>query len=156
MASYLTTSLLKFNRRIVDGMSISDYHSIDFVKIRDYIASLDKSFFDFYQCMDDDKWERISLELYNNPDYWDVLLVINDRHAFLGLPLGIDTTALLSDDKIAEYESLVYGKSLNTIEAELMYNKVEFDMVVTNEANRVIKIIKPAKMGTFITGIKAL
>ena len=150
MAGLLSNTLTNFTRRTVDTYSVMDYKSINMNSIYDYINTLSPDTFDWYQVQDDDKWERISLELYQNTDYWDVLLILNQRNPLTDLPFSFDVISKLSEDRITEYHTLVYGSTLPTAEHDIMLNIVETNNLTDNENNRVIKIIKPAKMSRFL------
>jgi len=148
--AYLKNTITNFTRNTVDGYSVCDYRSIDFNAIRVFINSLNSDYFDLFRVNDDDKWERIALELYGAPDYWDILMVLNQRNPLTGLPFNFDTISALADDKVLEYGNFVYGKSVPNVESEIMYNYWEADLEATNESNRVIKIIRPSQINAFL------
>jgi len=150
MAGYLTDTLMKFDRRDVDGYNVADYTSLNFTKVQSYVASLPTSMTDWYQVENDDKFERIALELYGSANYWDILLVINHRNPLTGLPFNFDTLSNLAEDNIAEYEVSYSGLTVPDAEHVIMYNKYETDFIAQSELNRVIKIIKPSQMNQFL------
>jgi len=150
MAGFLTNTITNYTRREIDGYAISDYKTIDLTVVYDYMQKLPADTFDWYQVQDDDKWERISLELYQNANYWDILLVLNQRDTLTGLPFRYDIVAQLAEDSIVEYQSLVYHTPLPTAEHDAMLGYIEPIAVEKNEATRVIKIINPSSMNRFL------
>jgi hypothetical protein len=150
MAGYLTTSLMNFTRRDIDGYNVTDYTSINFTDVHAYVNSLPDSMTDWYQVQNNDKFERIALELYGNADYWDILLVINHRNPLTGLPFDFDTISNLAEDAVEEYEADIYNATLPDAEHIIMYNEYEEQSIIKNELNRVIKIIRPSQINTFL------
>lgn len=150
MAGYLTGTLINFTRRTVDGYSVPDYNTRNFTEIKNFINNLPSDVFDYYMVQNNDNIERIALELYNNPDLWDVLLLINNRDPLSFSPFDFDTVVNLSEDKVQEYEANVYNISVPQKEREIMYTQYEKTRVQENESDRIIKIIKPNRIGAFL------
>jgi len=149
---YLKGTIINPSRMNVPGYNVANYTSIDFVAIRAYISTLPNNMFDMYQVNDNDRWERIAHELYKNADYWDVLLVINNRNPLTGLPLDFDTISIMSDDVVFAYEKNIFGGPLPAPVFDLMYNEYNKHLTMENDVNKVIKIVKPAMMSSFLQG----
>jgi len=150
MPGYLQTTILKYTPRTVNSYIVSDYRSINISNIQAYIQNLPNNMTDWFSVDDDDKWERLSLQLYGIADYWDILLVLNQRQTLDGLPFNFDVLSNLADTKVLTYINTVYGKTLPTAEHNLMYNKFEQERTTTNEQKRIIKIIKISQMNKFL------
>jgi len=163
MAARITGTILTYARKTVNNYNVADYTSIDLNIVKKYIDSLDISFFDYYQVSNNDKWEHISNRIYGNLNYWDVLLVINNRNPLTGLPFDFDTISLLAADRILEYERRKTIDQSNPMkvptnvrtdgknnEYDMMFNDLESLLVTENDNIRVIRIIKPGMMHRFI------
>jgi len=149
---YLKGTILNPVRINTQGYNVANYTSVDYPGIYKYIAGLPSSIFDMYQVNDNDKWERIAHELYNNADYWDVLLVINKRNPLTGLPLDFDTVSLMSDDKVIAYETNTYKEAMPINIFDLMYAEYNKHLTIQNDLNKVIRIVKPTMMSSFLQG----
>lgn len=150
MAQNLTSTLLNFTRKTVGSYNVVDYTSINFFKVREYLDALPPEIFEFYQVDNTDRFERIALELYGNANYWDILMIINKRNPLTGLPFDFDFISNLSEDTILEYEAEIYKKTVPQVERDLMYTEYEKVLFTANEANRIIKIIKPSRLSEFL------
>jgi len=141
---------IKHHRRNVDIYSITDYTSIDISNILSYVKNSDQTMFDWYQIEDNDKIERISLELYGNINYWDILMIINQRNPLFEMPFDFDTLSNLALDQVEEFIDEVYKKPLGELEHAKMYSKWETKYIANNEIFRIIKIIRPTRMSEFL------
>jgi len=149
---YLKGTILNPVRINAQGYNVANYTSVDYVAIHKYTAGLPSSMFDMYQVNDNDKWERIAHELYNNADYWDVLLVVNKRNPLTGLPLDFDAVSIMSDDKAVAYETNTYKEALPNNIFDLMYAEYNKHLTIQNDLNKVIRIVKPTMMSSFLQG----
>jgi len=146
----LTNTILNFKRKEIGTYSVVDYTSLDLQKMRAYINSIPQDSFEYFNVVNGDRFERIALQLYGSSNYWDVLLLINDRHPLTGLPFDFDTISNLAESTILSYESIILKKPVPSKSREILYTKYEHELFVENEAQRLIKIIKPSKMADFI------
>ena len=92
----MINTLLTYDLEELDEFIVSDYTSkkVDiynlFQEMKDNGTLAD--FLEVYRISDDDKLERISYSIYGTPDYWDILLQINDRNPLFQMPYNLDTT----------------------------------------------------------------
>ena len=152
MTKYVSNTVVKFERRDVDKYNVADYTSKKFSEFDDYVKDLADDFFDHYQMKDDDKIERISLELYGTPDYWDVLLLLNKRIPMFEFALGFDTLSDLTDSKIQKYIDVVYKTGLSNLAKNEMNDDYLNEFLDNNEKFRVLKIVRPSRMFEFLQG----
>lgn len=138
------------NKNVSEIYSISDYTSLDKVKMNDFINSLDSTMFDWYQLQNNSNLEKVALDLYGNPDYWDILIVVNHRNPLFEFPYDYDTLTNIVESDIADYISNVYGKDLTNISYNALYENYKNKMVADAEIWRIIKIVKPSKIYEFI------
>jgi hypothetical protein len=149
---YLKNSIINFDNRENTKYNFEDYFSIDFNKVSDYINSCPKDWFDWYQLQDNSKLEKVSLDIYGDADYWDILLVINKKLALFEMPYDYDAVMNMVDYKIAEYVKEVYKKDIPVNAYNAMLKKLKEKYIAENETYRVIKIVRPSKMQAFIQG----
>lgn len=138
------------NKNVSEIYSISDYTSLDKVKMNDFINSLDSTMFDWYQLQNNSNLEKVALDLYGNPDYWDILVVVNHRNPLFEFPYDYDTLTNMVESDIADYISNVYGKDLTAKSYNALYDNYKNKMVADAEIWRIIKIVKPSKIYEFI------
>jgi hypothetical protein len=112
-------------------------------------------YFTTYKILDNDKIERISYEIYGTTDYWDLLLLINDREALCGITYDFETCTSNVESYINKYEFEIYSNNDISDErkTELLdefYEKYK----LRNEMNRYMYIIKPSKIQDFLKILK--
>jgi len=156
MAKYLTNSILKFKQLTVNGFTVHDYSSIDFSGVQKLVNNSPVIWFGWYRLENNDNIERVSLEIYSNADYWDMLLVINNKNPLYDTPVDFDTVLGNVDYVVNEYETQVYKKTLPVAVKELLVKNLSDDFTKKVERDRVIRIVKPAYLREFIkSGIDA-
>lgn len=151
----MKNTILNFDKEEVDNVIVSDYFSkkVDLYSI--ITDNIRNEFFVLYKLTDNDKIERISYELYSTTDYWDLLLLINDREAFCGMTYDYETCTANVESYIDVYEYNIYSNNdiTDKRKSELLeefYEKYK----LRNESNRYMYIIKPTKMQDFLKFIK--
>jgi hypothetical protein len=149
--AYLKNSVVDFTDRQVDTYIVEDYFTFDLKKILDHVASCTEDFFEYYQMQDDDKLERVALELYGNANYWDILLLINGKDALFDLPYNFDTLASFAEEKAKSY-AVEVSELLTLSDAHVaqMQEIYEEKNRVRNEEMRIVRIVKPTRMQEFI------
>lgn len=151
----MTNTLLKFDFEEVGDYIVSDYFSRN-IKLFEFINDqIKKEYFTSYRMEDNDKIERISYELYGTTDYWDLILLINDREAICGNTYDFETCTANVESYINKYNIDIYSNNSITEErkSELLdefYEKYK----ARNENNRYIYVIIPSKLQTFLKIIK--
>jgi hypothetical protein len=129
--------------------SVPDYFSkdINVFEIFDDVSDM----LDVYQCDDDDKIERISYELYGTTDYWDLLLLLNDKNPLSQLPYNESVLQQSTEAHINLYKNYIYSHAplLQTRTNELLAEFLQQDKE-NNEKFRFLYIIKPTKINDFI------
>jgi len=146
----LKSTLTNYKRNTFGQYNVCEYTSIDINAVTKYITTLPADMYTWYHAQDNDRFERISLELYGNPDYWDALLILNRRPTLFGLPFDYDTVLTRSNDYVLEYELFVYGQSIPAKPRTEMINKINSDSISLNESYRTLKVIKPSRMNKFL------
>lgn len=150
---YLKNSIINCNNRIIDSYDAEDYFTLDFAKINEYVLSCPSDWFDWYQLQDNDNIEKVSLDIYGDADYWDILIVINKKNALFDMPYDYDTLLNMADYKTAKYEKEINkSKALPDVTRTAMIKAYREKYVSDNETFRIIKIVRPSKIQSFIQG----
>jgi hypothetical protein len=147
----LKNSVIDFTNRQIENTIVEDYFTFDLKKILDHIASCTLDYFEWYQMDDDDKIERVALELYGNADYWDILLLINGKDALFDMPYNFDTLSSFADEKAKNYVASISALKTITPEHQAQMAEIyEEKFRKQNEENRLLRVVKPSRMQEFI------
>lgn len=152
MANYIQTKILKYtNVDIIDDKrSVVDYSSVNKDLIMTYIKSCDSKYFGFTLCQEGQTLEKISFDLYNTPDYWDLLLLVNEYDPLFDTTFTFDTLTEISEDKVAELNSSLFNDSLPVAIKLALQENYYKKYSEKNENNRVFKYIKPEYINEFL------
>ena len=151
----MINTLLTYDLEELDEFIVSDYTSrkVDiynlFQEMKDNGTLSD--FLEVYRISDDDKLERISYSIYGTPDYWDILLQINDRNPLFQMPYNLDTTFEIAEARGNNYSDNVYFQS--PLDSNLLQSLIDEEIERLKEKNefyRFIYIIKTSKMNEFL------
>ena len=82
-------------------------------KIEDFVAKIDKDWVREMRIQNNTTLEKISYDLYQTPDYWDLLLFLNLRMPIWDMPYDYDVVSEAGDTAITEFESEVFGKRVS-------------------------------------------
>lgn len=147
----LKNSIVDFTNRTLNGYSVEDYFTFDLKLILEHVKTCTDDFFEWYQIQDDDKLERIALELYGDADYWDILLIINGKDALLHMPYNFDTVAEFARNTAEDYVKHISTlTTLPDFHIEEMVTKYEEKFRKENDSYRLMRIVKPQRMQEFI------
>lgn len=153
----MRNTILKFDTKevILDGESfiVQDYFSKK-INVKDFFDSMpdQDSFYKFIKIDTNDKLERLQYHYYENPNYWDIILLIN----------GMDTLALpMQDDvyhnKLDRFMEIFFEGYFNKNSEEIqslknrLENEFRDDILNEVEENRYIKIVPESKMPQLIS-----
>jgi hypothetical protein len=146
----MKNSIVKYDYITHGKYNVQDYTS---KKVRD-ISTLPElsspTYIDYYTIINDDKYERISHELYGTSDYWDLLVLINSKDPLFDIPWNSDIVNLISDTLVSNYNNGVFGGRLPIYHLEHLSDITLEEVDTNNESNRVIKYIKPNMLQTFM------
>lgn len=146
----MKNTLLNYDKEELDEFIVSDYFSKD-INIFNLIDGLD-DYIEIYTIADNDKLERVSLEIYGTTDYWDIILMLNDRNPLFDMPLDYDKIRNGSEEIANTYINFLYSQAPVTDTARVLEftNEILTRNFNENESFRMIKIIKPSKIGAFL------
>lgn len=146
---HLKNKVLNYENRTIGNYNVEDYFTFNVGKIQGFIKDCSNDFFEYYQLNDDDKLERIALELYNNANYWDIVLLINDMDPLFSMVYNYDTISSMAEDKANKYLEDI-GTSVPSSHADYLASKYEAIFNKENDSKRIIKIVKPNRMQDFL------
>lgn len=149
----MKNSILNYDTEELEEFIVKDYFSKN-VDVYNIFSELEE-FLEQYKMADDDKLERISYELYGDPNYWDLLLLINDKNPLLQMSYNYDVLLNDVEDKIAVYSNLIYSHPPLTAERlaagyDILLNKADDN----NENNRFIYVVKPNQLNDVLSILK--
>lgn len=98
----MTNSMLKYDTIEMDNYIVTDYTSKNFKTIYERLDEFPKIMFGTYLMEDNDKLERIAFELYNNEDYWDLLLLLNNRDPLFHMAYYNDYLYSLKNEELTK------------------------------------------------------
>ena len=149
----MKNKILNYTRETVGNISVSDYFS---KKIDVYSLFYDteinmNDFVSISTLADDDKLERIAFELYGSTDYWDLILMLNDRNPLFDMPYNFDNVTQSVEEYVRYYSNIIYYSSpLNEIRTQELIEEWKIKALEKNEKLRFIYVILPSKMPEFI------
>lgn len=151
----MKNTILKFDQEEVDDFIVSNYFSKN-ISIYSFLTeSIKSEYFTTYKILDNDKIERISYEIYGTTDYWDLLLLINDREALCGMTYDFETCTSNVESYINKYEFEIYSNNdISDQRKEELLEEFYEKYKLRNELNRYMYIIKPSKMQDFLKILK--
>lgn len=149
---YLRNSLINYTKREVDNYSLSDYFSLSLNDIQEYIDSCPKNWFELYRLGNITNLEKVALDIYSDPDYWDIILIVNKRNPLFDLPFEFDVLIERAEKKVMEYADTVYAGALPTDIETTMIDAYLSKFDTDNELFRIINIVKPSKLQEFLQG----
>lgn len=147
------TVQIKFDNRTVD-YTISNYYSKK-INLFDYFLEY-SDYIEMYEIVDNDKIERISYELYGSANYWDILILLNDRNPLFHMPYDFDYLESTINELVEQYSTLIYFNSpISEKRTEELKNEWVEKSKEQNELLRYIYVIDPLKMPDFLKDIKS-
>jgi len=150
----MKNTVLKFNYEELDEFIVPDYFSKE-TNIYDLVNSI-QEYVSLYKISDNDKLERISYEIYGTTDYWDILLLLNNRNPLFDLPYDYDTVYDNAKTFVNKYVYYIYSNALLNVGSVFqdLYNEFLNTYTNENEGYRYMLIVKPSKIGEFIKILK--
>jgi len=129
---------------------ISDYKSFDVLGLKEFISNMDDNLFKYYTLAEDDKLERVSYELYGTPDYWDMIILVNNMNPLFCMMHSYDVVYKMTENLVDGYQEKYPKVQINPFHEEYMRSKYQEFCNSNNEANKIIKVVKPEFIYEFI------
>lgn len=102
---------IDYNDFIIEGstnFNIKDYNSVNTTKIKNYLNSLDNSYFVYLKVEIGSKIEKVCFDYYKNTNYCDLIMLINDRDMIYDMPYSYDILLEAIENDIDRYRSKVF------------------------------------------------
>lgn len=139
MSSLLKNSTVNFDYfDDIDDYIVQDYKSKSFDEYR----NIDLSKFKVIDTLENSFTEGISFKEYKNVDYWDLILLTNDRDGLFDSVYSFDIIKDLVDE-ISENYFREYQGNLNQEFIEAYKENLINKLVDLNFKNSKVKILKP-------------
>lgn len=128
-------------------LGIPMYNGVLLSRAKETLQSLDRGkYFGIIELANNIALEKISWQIYKSPDYWDILLLVNDIDPLFGMPYDYDIVSDSTNEAIERYARKIYKKRLSDKDKlRLSAAKSEEDSV-KNEKHRMIYFIYPDKI----------
>lgn len=161
MQEYLKDSLYNFSsyyaRKTVNGtFNFNDYKSIRYDIIDKYVDQCDSSWFGKTKILPNTNIEKVSQDLYDDPNYWDMILILNHMSPLFGVPFDFDVINDLVNTKLDEYEKNIYGKKLPEDIRDTLYSQYEEECVIENNECLTLKYVVKEHLYDFLSGLYEL
>lgn len=126
----------------------------DFTKIKKILAVIsrldDNEYFGYTSVKNNTTIEKLSYDIYKTPDFWDVLILINNKNPLFSMAYDFDVIYDSVEEHILKYENHVIKRKLSEKERERLGHKLMEDFSIKNEDNRIIRYVYPEKIYDFL------
>lgn len=140
-----------------NALNVPLYNRIKILKLKSLIETLGDDWFGYQQISNNTTLEKISYDLYGSSQYWDILLLVNNRMPIFDMPYDYDVISEVGETMTRDYEERIYRKDIpSTIlpngmtTRELFIKTFEDIQTENNEKYRIIKYILETKLYDFI------
>lgn len=146
----VTTSKNESTLNVTPSLDISFYDRIKIQKIKDVISTMNEDWFGYVLVPQNSTLEKISYDLYESKDYWDILLLVNERMPLFDMYYDYDIISEAGETSLKEYENKVYRKKILSDVRERLRVKMQENYEAENENLKIIKYIKKNYIYDFI------
>jgi len=151
----MKNTLLNFDK--IDGGDFiaNDYTSRNFKQILDLPELSDSKWVEYIELYDNQTIEQISFLVYDNTNFWDILLIINNIDPLFDMSYDYDILNQISINKVNEYLA-GYSGAYKQDTFDRLKSIVLAEETNMNETHRKFKIIKKEKLYDFLNLIKGM
>lgn len=151
LTNYLDSySFDEVNKTESEVCNVRDYRSVDYSSITKYINDSNTI---NVKINANDFIESVSNRLYNDPNLWDLLMLINNKDALSDMPYDNDRIADMADELIANYFNNPEKPYQGNVTEQLIteYREYLIDLLTQkNYQNMIIKALDPTYLGDFL------
>ena len=147
----MKNTLLDYEYEELDEFIVPNYFSRD-INIYD-IYSLLKKYVVVYRITDNDNIERIAYDLYGTTDYWDILVMLNQRNPLFDMPYNYDKIEESTKSYTNTYLNVICSiDNLHVIAGvgKKLYDEYLEEGLAENESFRYMYVVEPTKMADFL------
>ena len=149
----VTVSKTENSLNVTPSLDISFYDRNKIQKIKNVISSMNEAWFSYVLVPQNSTLEKISFDLYESKDYWDILLLVNERMPLFDMYYDYDIISEAGETTLQEYENKVYRKKILSDVRERLRVKMQENYEAENENLKIIKYIKKNYLYDFINFI---
>lgn len=149
----VTVSKTENSLNVTPSLNISFYDRNKIQKIKDVISTMNDAWFSYVLVPQNSTLEKISFDLYESKDYWDILLLVNERMPLFDMYYDYDIISEAGETALKEYENKVYRKKILSDVRERLRVKMQQNYEAENENLKIIKYIKKNYLYDFINFI---
>lgn len=139
--------------------NITNYNSMCLNKIKIYLQNIDKANLLYLKVDNDAKIEKICLDYYGNTDYYDLLLIINQREMVFDMAYSNDIILSAIESDIENYRNKVFKdpyKDFSVLSKNNLTNVLYKEYEEKNSKLKYIKVINADYISTVITDINKI
>ena len=137
----VTISKTENSLNVTPSLNIQFYDRNKIQKIKNVISTMNDAWFSYVLVPQNSTLEKISYDLYESKDYWDILLLVNERMPLFDMYYDYDIISEAGETALQEYEN----KRLRV--------KMQENYEAENENLKIIKYIKKNYLYDFINFI---
>ena len=145
----MKNTVIKYPNISCRQFTAQDYTDKKFKQILDLPELTDSTYVEHIELLDNQTIEQISYILYGSPDFWDILVLINNMDPLFSMSYDFDIIKDISKAKVQKYLEGYSGMYKNDTEERLdelvLHNNIE-----ANEKRRTIRVIKKDRLGDFL------
>ena len=149
----VTVSKTENSLNVTPSLDISFYDRNKIQKIKNVISSMNEAWFSYVLVPQNSTLEKVSYDLYESKDYWDILLLVNERMPLFDMYYDYDIISEAGETTLQEYENKVYRKKILSDVRERLRVKMQENYEAENENLKIIKYIKKNYLYDFINFI---
>jgi len=146
----MKNSLYKYDRRVIDGLNVTDYTSIYYGKMLELFKSK-PDYFMTYEMQMDEKLEGISYKLYKSENYADIILAANNDVFLWNMFYNSDIIM----DQVSSLHTIIKKElDLNatlTEDALSIFDNISVTIEDINSKRKSITVPKPEKLNALIS-----
>ena len=129
------------------SLGIPMFDGIMLAKAKDILQSLDRAtYYGIIELANNIALEKISWQIYKSPDYWDIILLVNDIDPLFGMPYEYDIVSDSTDQSIERYTRKIYKRYLPDLDRKRLHDAKAEEDSNNNEKHRMIYYIFPDKI----------
>lgn len=151
----MKNTLLTYDKFSSYKFIANDYTSKNFKNILSLPELNSTVYIDYIELDENQTMEQVSYALYDTPDYWDILILINNRDPLFDMVYNFDIVDNISSSRILEYLKN-YSGTYKTNTVDNLKKITLQDLENKNDNLRTLKVIKPDKMFDFIKIVNSL
>lgn len=156
--TYLKDTLFNFSKYyehtgLENTLNVYDYKSIDWNNLTLYLQNIDSSWYGEVTIQPNTNLEKVSLDLYDDANYWDVIMLVNGMSPLMDIPFEFDVISDTTQEKLDNYENNILKRTIPEDLRLQLYQQYEDEMISENNSMLTLKYILKDRLYDFILGL---